>query len=110
LQLADFERFFSSAERKLIGSAVDQKKTLIEFWTLKEAVCKAAGTGILQDLPEIEFSPAGVPQPSIFHAGKIWQARQFNVGADYAAAIASESLVEVDLHWVQLDGSGLRRT
>jgi 4'-phosphopantetheinyl transferase len=106
LPLADFDLFFSQGERELIASSADQERALIEFWTFKEAICKAAGTGILNDLPEIRSNALRRGELSISHAGKAWQVRQLDFGTDHAAAIAYESSADVSLQWVELNREG----
>lgn len=44
------EHYFTQEEQALIGRSTDGKRTFLDLWTRKEAVLKASGVGIMDDL------------------------------------------------------------
>lgn len=68
---ADYESVFSPAERARIAAAADPSHALLRAWTLKEAITKAAGSGLsAATLPDL----AG--PPPVAYAGRHWHLRQ----------------------------------
>lgn len=49
------KRIFSDAEIKFVSESTDPNETFFRIWTLKEALGKAMGTGVLSDLKKYEF-------------------------------------------------------
>lgn len=44
------DHYFTAEEQRSIAGAADGKRRFLEFWTRKEAVLKASGVGIMDDL------------------------------------------------------------
>ncbi|MBK6774278.1 MAG: 4-phosphopantetheinyl transferase family protein, partial [Flavobacteriales bacterium] len=44
------EHYFTPEEIAVIASSADGKRQFLDFWTRKEAVLKASGVGIMDDL------------------------------------------------------------
>lgn len=44
------EHYFTPEEVEMIAASADRKRRFLEFWTRKEAVLKASGVGIMDDL------------------------------------------------------------
>jgi 4'-phosphopantetheinyl transferase len=84
LQLDDYREVLSLTEQTRVSEAVNPAETLLEVWTMKEAVAKAAGHGIaLGALPDV----AGVgPVP---FAGRPWEVKSFRHG-QWVGAVASD--------------------
>ncbi|MCB0766345.1 MAG: 4'-phosphopantetheinyl transferase superfamily protein [Flavobacteriales bacterium] len=50
--------YFTPEEQALIGHSNEPKRTFLEFWTRKEAVLKASGVGIMDDLRSLRVDEA----------------------------------------------------
>lgn len=86
------ERFFAIAEsRRICALPVESRsQAFLQYWTCKEAILKAMGTG-LANLSEVELTPIdGALQP-IGTALKPWRLQSFIPATEFVAAIAVES-------------------
>ena len=86
------ERFFAIAEsRRICALPVEvRSQAFLQYWTCKEAILKASGTG-LANLSEVELAPIdGTLQP-IETAQKPLLLQSFVPETDFVAAIAVES-------------------
>jgi len=78
--------YFSEKEQKEISVSTDQKLTFYKFWTRKEAVLKAAGTGITDNLREIEVCN-GINFSNSF--GKDYFVNSFKIEDNFCGGVAS---------------------
>jgi len=80
-------RHFAPAERALWESAVaaNAMAVFLRIWTRKEAVLKASGVGLSEDLSSVDTVSAGLS------LGR-WRLVDWPVPAGYAAAVAEERL------------------
>jgi len=80
-------RHFSPAERTLWESSSESEamSVLLRIWTRKEAVLKASGLGLVEDLRSVDTVSPGLSQ------GR-WGVIDWPVSAGYAAAISAEGL------------------
>lgn len=68
------ERYFSENEQQTIKQAKDPYMEFFKFWTRKEALLKAAGTGLIDDLAKVEVIKSTVIHRNItyfLHSTKI---------------------------------------
>ena len=85
---------FSEAEQAFISKAADPVSAFYYLWTRKEALTKAWGTGLQENLKQVNV----LDLHSIIEMdNKSWQLKSFNISGDYSAAIAypsnSESII-----------------
>lgn len=78
-------RHFSTAERAQWESAVesDSMSAFLRIWTRKEAVLKASGVGLVEDLRSVDTVSPGLS------LGR-WRVMDWVVPAGYAAAVSAE--------------------
>jgi|688.fasta_scaffold03149_13 4'-phosphopantetheinyl transferase len=97
------EHYFTATEIHGIGLAADPKRRFLELWTRKEAVLKASGVGIMEDLRILRVDG---PRNSMLidHeafvalAAPQYHVRTWHVGGDHLVSLAApEMLGEVDL-------------
>ncbi len=87
------EHYFTPEEIIDIGQAVDQKRRFLELWTRKEAVLKASGVGIMDDLRVLRVD-AELNANTITHeafvrmASPEYHLHTWHVGADHIISIA----------------------
>jgi 4'-phosphopantetheinyl transferase len=97
------DELFSARESALLRSLPLHARTAAFFrlWTRKEAVLKALGTGLGLGpaLDEIEVLSPDVPA-----GGLAWALRDLPAGPGYAAALASEGVVEPGVRFVARPG------
>ncbi len=88
--------YFSAEEVASIESAADDKRRFLEFWTRKEAVLKASGVGIMDDLRVLRVDEA-VNRMTITHdafiamAAPIYHVRTWHLGASHIVSLASST-------------------
>lgn len=93
------DHFFTPLEVESIAEAVDGKRRFLELWTRKEAVLKACGVGIMDDLHSLEVG-AALNRMKISHpdfvrlAAAEYYVRTAQVGTDHLLSIATESAAE----------------
>lgn len=114
LDIAD--RFFSPAEVALIAASGDeqaQRETFMRIWNLKEAVIKATGRGLAQELTGFSVAPAaGDAAPTLtchedwLRAAGEWRLAQWAVG-DHLIAAASLNGPARPLRLLKLTGTDL---
>ena len=92
------ERFFSHGEQASLRRLPQKERrhAFFTFWTQKEAVLKAVGTGLTDDLKKINVasrprrtacpSPAGYPQ----NISDIWEVIELDPGPGFTGALAVE--------------------
>ena len=107
--LADLDalvrRHFHPAERanQEDGAPAERAGGFFRFWTCKEAVLKAAGTGISSSLRELDTSSCGGREAAMIRArdGSCFWVKSLPVGRSFHAAIAAPaSLPNVAIHRV----------
>ena len=85
--LLDFS--FSSSEKNYIQAAVSPSKNLYKLWTRKEALLKATGKGLIDDLIQIP-SLDGIHQSpcSLIGSKESWQITSFNIDENHVGSTA----------------------
>lgn len=70
--------------------ARSRSAALYRFWTQKEAILKAIGTGLLYSPQEVSVLPEGKKPSVVSLLGRRWVVRQIRAPRGYAAAVAIE--------------------
>lgn len=88
------QHYFTEEEQAGIAAAADDKRRFLELWTRKEAVLKASGVGIMDDLRSLR-----VDQPTnelairhlefIAMSGPIYHVRTWHIGEDLLLSLAT---------------------
>ncbi|HEY0976565.1 MAG TPA: 4'-phosphopantetheinyl transferase superfamily protein [Flavobacteriales bacterium] len=91
--------FFTPDEVASIPPGEEGKHRFLELWTRKEAVLKACGVGIMDDLRTLDlggsYNPNTIRHPDFMRmAAPEYHVRSFRWGADHLIAIATEEPVE----------------
>lgn len=86
--------YFTPAETRDIGSSTDPKRRFLELWTRKEAVLKASGVGIMDDLHVLQVNEAvntcRIAHPAfVEHAADAYNVRTWHVGPDHIVSVAT---------------------
>jgi 4'-phosphopantetheinyl transferase len=94
--------YFTEAETEAIAAAgTDAKRRFLEFWTRKEAVLKASGVGIMEDLRALRVDR---PRNAVLIAHEVFQqmaapeyhVRTYHIGEGHILSLASpEALTAV---------------
>jgi len=85
--------YFTPEEDTDIRSAADGKRRFLELWTRKEAVLKASGVGIMDDLRALRVDGA-MNMATISHeaflqyAAEAYHVRTWRIGEDHIASLA----------------------
>lgn len=93
------DHFFTPPEVASIAEAPDGKRRFLQLWTRKEAVLKACGVGIMDDLHSLEVG-ARLNRMKISHpdlvrlAAAEYHVRTAQVGTDHLLSIATELATE----------------
>jgi len=89
-------RFFTSDEAILLGAADNVSDCFFRFWTRKEAVIKAVGTGLATPLSDFDVS-GGIPTAEPWRMVRvaslpddIWAVHDMPAAAGYRAAVCVE--------------------
>lgn len=89
-----YHRVAGEDEWHLISGDDERKEMFFRFWTAKEAVMKAAGTGI-KDLSRIKIRQIHDGQKiDLFFDGKLWKVRQHFFDNHVASITANDTDVE----------------
>jgi 4'-phosphopantetheinyl transferase len=85
------EDHFSAAEKTYISRSADPVAAFYFLWTRKEALTKARGTGLQENLKEIVVLDLN----GLFEIGnQSWKLKSFNISLEYPAAIAFSGSVD----------------
>ncbi len=92
-------RFFSREERLHLQTLPPLERDLAFYraWVRKEAYGKALGIGITEDLLRLSITDVMGPNAQ---GDRLWDVRDIEVGADYAAAIVLESGTQIANRWL----------
>jgi 4'-phosphopantetheinyl transferase len=92
---------YSESEQKYIAEAADPVAAFYFLWTRKEALIKAWGTGLRENLNEVDV----LDSDDLFEFNqKHWRLQSFNISLDYPAAVAFPGASDRVFHF---DGRGL---
>lgn len=94
------DHYFTPGEVAGIGSATDGKRRFLELWTRKEAVLKACGVGLMDDLHSLEVGRAhndlSISHPDLVRlAGPEYHVRTYDVGPHHIVSLAAERPFQV---------------
>lgn len=92
------QHYFTSEEVEVISRATDSKRRFLEFWTRKEAVLKASGVGIMDDLRVLRVDGAVntmtiTHQAFVQHAAEQYHLHTWHLGAHHILSLAQEAPV-----------------
>lgn len=88
------EHYFTTEEQAAIATAPDGKRRFLEFWTRKEAVLKASGVGIMDDLRVLRVDEA-VNRMTIHHeafvayAAPAYHVNTWHIGPTHILSLAA---------------------
>ncbi|MEO7081748.1 MAG: 4'-phosphopantetheinyl transferase superfamily protein [Flavobacteriales bacterium] len=88
------EHYFTASEVVSIAAATDGKRRFLELWTRKEAVLKACGVGIMDDLKSLnvgdKLNTMTIQHPDFVRlVSPEYHVRTLNVGNDHLVSIAA---------------------
>jgi 4'-phosphopantetheinyl transferase len=97
--MAVSQHYFTAPEIRAIETAEDPKRRFLELWTRKEAVLKASGVGIMDDLRVLRVD---APRNSMFidheaftaMAAPQYHVRTWHVGRDHLVSLAAPKQVD----------------
>ena len=84
LETAFFREYFSEEEWKKINGASDPLIAFYEFWTAKEAVLKAAGIGLMDNLAALE-----IKGEKVLFENEDWYIQEVFIGEGYKCHVCS---------------------
>ncbi|MBK9177020.1 MAG: 4'-phosphopantetheinyl transferase superfamily protein [Flavobacteriales bacterium] len=94
--------YFTPEEIAEIGQSPDAKRLFLEYWTRKEAILKASGVGIMEDLRSLGVNRAR-NEMTITHddferlAAQCYHVRTWPIGQSHIISLATENEVEAGL-------------
>mgnify|MGYP001224231803 CR=1 FL=1 len=93
--------YFTPPEVESINQAADGKRRFLELWTRKEAVLKACGVGLMDDLHSLEVGGAlntmTISHPDFVRlAAPEYHVQTLTVGPDHIVSLACASVMR---HW-----------
>lgn len=88
------EHYFTTTEVESIRHAKDGKRRFLELWTRKEAVLKACGVGLMDDLHSLEvgeaFNEMRISHPDFVRLAEAeYHVQTMAIGADHLVSVAS---------------------
>lgn len=86
ISIDDFRGQFSDREWSAIQQSPDPVKTFYRFWTCKEAILKADGSGLHTALTQLDVTD----KRSVMLEGRNWHLQEITAFRDYACHIASD--------------------
>lgn len=94
------DHYFTPRETASIRAATDGKRRFLELWTRKEAVLKASGVGLMDDLHSLEVGEAvnrmAIQHPDFMRmAAPSYFLHTFHPGPDHIISVATASPVDV---------------
>lgn len=97
LRVAD--HYFTPIEVQSIAHAADGKRRFLELWTRKEAVLKACGVGIMDDLRSLSVdgpqNAMMISHPDFVRlAAPMYHVQTLHVGTDHLVSIAAPSPID----------------
>lgn len=87
--LASSGLIFSEAEARWVAQSADKTAAFFTLWTRKEALVKASGQGIIDEIPTVHCLDGLHPIPAVLDLNGDWQLQSFDVDDEYAASVAS---------------------
>lgn len=93
------QHYFTPEEQAGIAAALDDKRRFLELWTRKEAVLKASGVGIMDDLRSLRVDQTTneleIRHPEfIAMSGPVYHVRTWHIGADLLLSLATARHVD----------------
>lgn len=92
------DHYFTPAEVRSIAASVDAKRRFLELWTRKEAVLKACGVGLMDDLHSLEvngpLNTMTITHPEFVRmAAPAYYVRTLLAGTDHFISIAMANAI-----------------
>ena len=92
------EDHFNEAEQTFISESENPVSAFFYLWTRKESLTKAWGTGLQENLKQVDVLDAKIKKENRF-----WNVRSFNLSEDYMAAVSfPDNLNKI----IFIDGTG----
>lgn len=90
------EHYFTPEEVEVIAGSTDRKRKFLEFWTRKEAVLKASGVGIMEDLRVLQVHAAENRmtighEAFVRHAAAQYHLGTWHLGKDHILSVATDT-------------------
>ncbi|WP_165798304.1 4'-phosphopantetheinyl transferase family protein [Chitinophaga costaii] len=84
VELTDFANCFSHAEWNSIQHSNGSISRFYEYWTAKEAILKANGCGLTDNLTDLEVNN----RTEVLFEGVVWYLHKVAIFADYSCSVA----------------------